>query len=89
MWDSAAFLCFITNNKAKEESLKGAAVDLSIVKIGGQYNTIRTVKYKLSLLDKQGKVVEFDYVRQDKHGWSDTPIQQCSARRTSATHWTC
>ena len=48
MWDSAASLFFITNNKAKEERLKETAVNLSIVKIGGQYKTIRTVKYKLA-----------------------------------------
>ena len=66
MWDSAASLCFITNNKAKEERLKGTAVNLSIAKIGGQYKTIRTVKYKLSLLDKQGKIVEFEVYGIDK-----------------------
>ena len=66
MCDSAASLCFITNNKAKEERLKGTAVNLSIVKIGGQYKTIRTVKYKLSLLDKQGKIVEFEVYGIDK-----------------------
>ena len=35
-------------------------LNLSIVKLGGQNETIETMKYKLPLLDKQGHVVEFE-----------------------------
>ena len=59
MWDNAASLCFITNAKAKQEKLR-VKVNLSVVKLRGQNEKIETMKYKLSLLDKQGHAVEFE-----------------------------
>ena len=60
MWDNAASLCFITNTKAKQEKLKGLKVELSVIKIGAQSEKIKTNKYKVPLIDKQGHVIEFE-----------------------------
>ena len=60
MWDNAASLCFITNTKAKQEKLKGSKVELSVIKVGAQSEKIKTIKYKVPLIDKQGHVIEFE-----------------------------
>ena len=60
MWDNGASLSFITNNKAKDENLRGNKVELSIVKVGGKVEKIVSQKYLLDLIDSQGKVVQFE-----------------------------
>ncbi|XP_068758047.1 uncharacterized protein [Montipora capricornis] len=66
LWDSGASLCFITNDKAKAERLKGTKVELSIIKVGGDNEKITSTRYKLSLIDKQGQEVQFDVYGIDK-----------------------
>ena len=60
LWDMGASLCFITNAKARAENLKGIKTQLSIVKVGGESETVDTFKYKLPLIDKQGKTIVFE-----------------------------
>ena len=60
MWDNGASLSFITNNKAKDENLRGNKVELSIVKVGGKVEKIVSQKYLLDVIDSQGKVVQFE-----------------------------
>ena len=66
LWDTGASLCFITNAKARAENLKGIKTQLSIIKVGGESETVDTFKYKLSLIDKQGKTIVFDAYGIDK-----------------------
>ena len=66
LWDSGASLCFITNDKAKAKRLKGTKVELFIVKVGGDNEKITSNRYKLSLIDKQGREVQFDVYGIDK-----------------------
>jgi len=66
LWDTGASLCFITNAKARAENLKGIKAQLSIIKVGGESETVDTFKYKLPLIDKQGKAIVFDVYRIDK-----------------------
>ena len=60
LWDNGASLCFLTNEKAREERLKGTRIDLSIVKVGGANEKLPTYKYKLPLIDEQGQEVLFN-----------------------------
>ena len=60
MWDSAASLCIITNNKAKTEKLKGEKVELSIVKVGGGTERLQSYKHRIPLIDLDGNEVHFD-----------------------------
>ena len=53
-------MSFITNNKAKDENLRGNKVELSIVKVGGKVEKNVSQKYLLDLIDSQGKVVHFE-----------------------------
>ena len=57
MWDSAASLCFITNEKAKAETLQGKEVELTITKVGGETEKLQTYKYNLPLIDLKGDQV--------------------------------
>ena len=57
---NGASLCFITNEKAREERLEGTRVDLSIVNVGGANVKLPTYKYKLPLIDEQGQEVLFN-----------------------------
>ncbi|KAL9955853.1 hypothetical protein ACROYT_G037242 [Oculina patagonica] len=66
LWDTGASLCFITNAKARAENLKGIKTQLSIIKVGGESENVDTFKYKLPLIDKQGKTVVFDVYGIDK-----------------------
>ena len=66
LWDTGASLCFITNAKARAENLKGIKTQLSIIKVGGESETVDTFKYKLPLIDKQGKAVVFNVYGIDK-----------------------
>ena len=60
MWDNAAFLCFVTNSKAKEQNLKGKKVDLSIINIRAQDEKINMMKHILPLVDAQGQTVHIE-----------------------------
>ena len=60
MWDSAASLCFITNNKAKAETLKGKKVELSIIELGGRTERLQSHRYRIPLIDLDGNKVHFD-----------------------------
>ena len=66
MWDNGASLCFITNAKAKAEKLKGTEVQLTLVKVGGTNEIIKSQKYFLSLFDKEGREVKFAVYGIDK-----------------------
>ena len=66
LWDSGASLRFITNDKAKAERLKGTKVELSIIKVGGENEKNTSNRYKLSLIDKLGRKVQFDVYGIDK-----------------------
>ena len=66
LWDTGASVCFITNAKARAENLKGIKTQLSIIKVGGESETVDTFKYKLPLIDKQGKTIVFDAYGIDK-----------------------
>ena len=66
LWDTGASLCLITNAKARAENLKGIKTQLSIIKVGGESETVDTFKYKLPLIDKQGKTVVFNVYGIDK-----------------------
>ena len=66
LWDTGASLCFITNAKARAGNLKGIKAQLSIIKVGGESETVDTFKYKLPLIDKQGKAIVFDVYGIDK-----------------------
>ena len=57
MWDCGATMCFITFKKAKMGKLKGVPVQLSVVKVGGDTENIRSYKYKLPLIDKSDETV--------------------------------
>ena len=65
MWDSAASLCFITNDEAKAEKLKGEEVELTITKVGGKAEKLRSCKYSLPLIDLKGHKVHFDVYGQN------------------------
>lgn len=66
LWDTGASLCFITNAKARAENLKGIKTQLSIIRVGGESETMDTFKYKLPLNDIEGKAVIFDVYGIDK-----------------------
>ena len=83
LWDSGASLCFITNDKAKAERLKGTKVELSIIKVGGDNEKITSTRYKLSLIDKQDQEVQFDVYGIDKIT-SDIPTE-CKRERHRPT----
>ena len=66
MWDSAASLCFITNEKAKAEKLQGKEVELTITKVGGETEKLQTYKYNLPLIDLKGDQVILEVYGIDK-----------------------
>ena len=54
-------LCsLITLEKARELNLKGKAVKLSVVKVGGETEEIDSYKYRLNLIDRNGEIVPFE-----------------------------
>ena len=66
MWDNTASISLITNQKAREEKLKGIRVEMSNVKVGAKSEKIASEKYRLCLFDKKGQIVEFDVYGIDK-----------------------
>ena len=66
MWDNGASLCFITNAKARAQKLKGTEVQLTLVKVGGKNETIKSQRYILPLFDKDGQKVKFTVFGIDK-----------------------
>ena len=65
LWDTGASLCFIANAIARAENLKVIITQLSIIKVGGESETVDTFKCKLPFIDKQGKTIVFDFYRID------------------------
>ena len=59
LWDGGATLSLITFKKAKELNLRGKEVKLSVTKVGGESEEIRSFKYELGLKDTQGKCIDF------------------------------
>ena len=59
MWDNGVSLCFITNAKTKAQKLKGTEVQLTLVKVGGKSETIKSQRCILPLFDKDGQEVKF------------------------------
>lgn len=63
VWDSAASLCFITNEKAKKEKLQGKEIVLTLTKVGGKTEKVQTHKYNLPLIDLKGNQFNFEVQR--------------------------
>lgn len=59
LWDGGATISLITFNKAKELNLDGENIQLSVVKVGGSKEEIRSSVYTLPLIDESGKTVTF------------------------------
>ena len=57
MWDSASTISLITFKKAKELSLVGCTVDLTITTAGGNSKKFKSCKYDLTLIDSAGQKV--------------------------------
>ena len=55
LWDSASTISLITIQKAKELSLTGEKINLTIVKAGGDTEEISSHRYNLNLVDKNQK----------------------------------
>ena len=66
LWDSGASLCFITNDKAKAERLKGTKVELSIIKLEGENEKIPSTRCKLSLIDNKVEKFNLTYTESIK-----------------------
>ena len=56
MWDSGATVSMITFKKAKELELTGVKTKITIVKIGGQKETVDSKLYEVPVHDTQGNV---------------------------------
>ena len=59
LWDGGATISLITFRKALELGLKGKEVDLSVTKIGGTKQMIKSYKYEVGIKAKDGKFVDF------------------------------
>ena len=57
LWDSGSTLSFITFAMAKTLNLKGSKIHLNITKIGGVTEEIISNKYRLMLVNEQGKIL--------------------------------
>ena len=66
MWDDASSLSFITNTAAKAQKLRGTIIELSLIKVGAEKETIMTRKYKLPLINLQGKQFSIEVYGIDK-----------------------
>ena len=67
MWDCGATMSFNTFKKAKMGKLKGVTVQLSVVKVGGDTQKIRSCKYKLPLIDKSDETVYLEVYVIERH----------------------
>jgi hypothetical protein len=59
LWDGGATISLITFAKARELSLDGEESRLSVVKVGGVKEDMRSSIYKLPLIDESGETVNF------------------------------
>ena len=59
-------MSFITNTAAKAQKLRGTIIELSLIKVGAEKETIMTRKYKLPLIDLQGKQFSIEVYGIDK-----------------------
>ena len=59
LWDGGSTISLITFSSAEKIKLKGEAVTLNVVMVGGQTETIQSFKYDLTLIDKKKNAVEF------------------------------
>ncbi|CAB3989230.1 RNA-directed DNA polymerase from transposon BS [Paramuricea clavata] len=59
LWDGGATISLITFAKACELSLDGEEIRLSVVKVGGVKEEMRSSVYKLPLIDESGETVKF------------------------------
>ena len=59
LWDGGATISLITFAKARELSLDGEEIRLSVVKVGGVKEEMRSSVYKLPLIDESGETVNF------------------------------
>lgn len=59
LWDGGATISLITFAKANELSLVGEEIQLSIVKVGGVKEEMRSLMYTLPLVDESGRAINF------------------------------
>ena len=59
LWDGGSTLSMITFKKASEMQLKGEKVALTIIKVGGEREDIRSYLYEVPLKDADGHIVHF------------------------------
>ena len=80
MWDCGASMSFITFDKAKSMKLEGKPVELTLVKVGGESENIKSCKYDLPLIDDSGKTVWFQVYGIKK---ITTEIQRVNLKKVS------
>ena len=72
LWDSGASLYFITNDKAKAERLRGKKVELSIIKIGGDFSKeVNKITFDFIWNHKPAKIKKTTLVKQKTAGGLD------------------
>ena len=59
LWDGGATLSLITFRKTTELGLTGKEVDLSVTKVGGTTQVIKSYKYDVLIKAQDGKLVDF------------------------------
>ena len=73
-WDGGSTLSFITTKRAKELKLKGEKIQLSLLTIGAQSQTVNSLIYEVNLIESSGKVHQVHAVGIDKISSSIQPI---------------
>ena len=66
LWDSGATFSLITFKKANKLNLIGEEISISVIKVGGEKETIPSYAYGLPFRDKSGKVIIFRVYGIDK-----------------------
>ena len=66
LWDGGATSSLVTFKKAAEMKLKGRKVNISIVKVGRDVETIDSTVYRLPLKDISGKIIQIEVYGFDK-----------------------
>ena len=59
LWDGGATISLFTFQKASQIGLKGEEVNLSVTKIGGTKQLLKSYKYEVGIKTKDGKFVDF------------------------------
>ena len=57
LWDGGATVSLITFKKAKALELHGTPIQITVIKVGGKRERIKSFEYNLPLLDKDGQEV--------------------------------